>query len=59
MTPERAKEIMESLGVIDVLHNGTSVWIQRVDQDRAEVQYLNNVDRTAIIDVPVDELTEG
>ncbi|MGE5396862.1 MAG: small, acid-soluble spore protein, H family, partial [Chitinophagales bacterium] len=43
MTPERAKEIMESLGVIDVLHNGTSVWIQRVDQDRAEVQYLNNV----------------
>ncbi len=56
MDPEKAQQIVESLGVIEVLHNGSPVWIENLDGDRAEVRYLETGE---IMQVPVSELVEG
>jgi H-type small acid-soluble spore protein len=53
--PHRAKEIVNSLGVIEVLHRDAPVWIERIDRDRVEVQYLGTGDRA---EVSVYELVE-
>jgi len=54
--PEKAQQIVESLGVIEVLHNGAPVWIENLEGDNAEVRYLETGE---IIQVPVSELVEG
>jgi len=54
--PEKAQQIVESLGVIEVLHNGAPVWIENLEGDNAEVRYLETGE---IIKVPVSELVEG
>lgn len=56
MDPEQAQQIVESLGVVEVLYNGAPVWIENVDGEDAEVRYLETGD---IIQVPVNELVEG
>lgn len=53
--PERAREIMDTLGVIEVFYRGAPVWIEKVDGDLVEVQHLENRER---IQVPVMELSE-
>ncbi|AFV10310.1 MAG: Small acid-soluble spore protein [Clostridia bacterium 62_21] len=52
----RAKEIVESLGVVEVLYNGFPVWIERLNGDTAEVRFLETGGR---LEVPVTELVEG
>jgi len=52
----RAREIVDSLGVIEVLHNGDSVWIEALNGNEAKVSYIED-DR--IIDVSVSQLVEG
>lgn len=48
---------MESLGIIEVLHNGSAVWIESIkDNSTAEVRYLNT-DKMA--EVPIGSLVEG
>lgn len=56
MDPEKAQQIVESLGVIEVLHNGSPVWIENLDGGEAEVRYLETGE---IVQVPVSELVEG
>lgn len=38
MEIERAQDIFESHGVIDVDYNGQSVWIRRVDRENETVE---------------------
>lgn len=52
----RVKEIMESLGVVEVMYNGFPVWIEQLDGDSAEVRFLETDGR---LRVPVTELVEG
>ena len=56
MDPEKAQQIFESLGVVEVLYNGAPVWIENLDGEDAEVRYLETGDQ---ILVPVSELIEG
>jgi len=55
MDNQRAREIIHSLGVIEVLHQGSPVWIEGLDDNMAEVKYLDSEKRTM---VPVTELAE-
>lgn len=56
MDPEKAQQIVESLGVVEVLYNGAPVWIENLDGEDAEVRYLETGD---VIQVPVTKLVEG
>ncbi|NPV93426.1 MAG: small, acid-soluble spore protein, H family [Firmicutes bacterium] len=56
MNNQRAKEIFDSLGVIEVFHNGSPVWIEGIDNDAADVRYLKSNRRSR---VPLTELAEG
>jgi H-type small acid-soluble spore protein len=52
---ERATEIINSHGVIDVQYRGAQVWLEKFDGDRAEISYLESGRRAV---VPVSELSE-
>jgi len=57
MDKKRAKEIMRSDGVIEVLYEGNPVWIENVlDNNNAAVSRLNTNQR---FEVPVSMLVEG
>lgn len=56
MDEKRANAIINSLGVIEVTHQGKSVWIEQVENDFAQVHYLDSRERSR---VPVRELVEG
>lgn len=56
MDPKKAQQIVESLGVVEVLYNGAPVWIENLEGKDAEVRYLET---GQIIQVPVSELVEG
>lgn len=52
----RAKQIMESDGVIEVLHQGTPVWIENVmNNNMAQVSYIQT---NEMKEVPVYMLVE-
>lgn len=55
MDRQRAVEVVDSLGVIEVLHKGLPVWIEEVDGDIARVKYLKTQQHAQ---VPVEELVE-
>lgn len=57
MDSERAKQIMESKGVIEVLFRGSPVWIESVkDNNTAEVSYLRTKKK---VEAPIYLLTEN
>lgn len=58
MQSERAEEIMNSKGVIEVLYNNKPVWIQNVNpvNNIAEIKILDTDER---ISAPVERLTEN
>ena len=56
MDKQRARSIMQSAGIIGVMHNGSPVWLENLKGDMAEVSYINT-DRRA--EVPLNELVEG
>ncbi|MDD2585825.1 MAG: H-type small acid-soluble spore protein [Syntrophomonadaceae bacterium] len=56
MDINRAKEIVESLGVIEVLYQGAPVWIEGLEGDSAKVRYLDSYDHMS---VSVGELVEN
>ena len=56
MDSYRAREIMESRGVIEVLYRGLPVWIENILDETAQVTYLKSQRRE---DVPLSELEEG
>lgn len=52
----KAKQILESHGVIEVLHDGSPVWIENIiDGDKALVSYIDTKKR---IELPLEELVE-
>ncbi|HQA50197.1 MAG TPA: H-type small acid-soluble spore protein [Syntrophomonadaceae bacterium] len=55
MLVDRAREIMESKGVIEVLYQGHPVWIEQIEQDSAHIRLLDNSHR---LSVPINMLTE-
>ncbi len=55
MNNQRAKEILDSKGIIEVRYQQSPVWIQEIQGDMAEVEYLDSLDRTL---VPVADLVE-
>lgn len=57
MDSERAKQIMESKGVIEVLFRGSPVWIESLgDNNTAEVSYLRTKEK---VEAPIYLLTEN
>jgi small acid-soluble spore protein H (minor) len=55
LNTDRAKEIINSKGVIEVLHNGAPVWIEGLRGSNAEVTYIETKKRS---EVPLDRLIE-
>lgn len=55
MDARRAQQVIDSLGVIEVWHQGDSVWIEEVDGEMAQVKYLDSRKHAR---VPVVELEE-
>ncbi len=55
MEIERAKAIYDSYGVVEVLHKGSSVWIESINGENAAVKYLESGNRS---EVPVKQLVE-
>ena len=52
----RAKQILESKGVIEVLYQGSPVWIENVlENNNAQVSYMQSNEKT---EVPVYMLVE-
>lgn len=63
MDSERARQIVNSLGVIEVLYNGSPVWIENLKENTAEVSYIDtnadsNIDTKNRVEVQVDKLIE-
>lgn len=56
MLIDRAREIVESKGVIEVLYQGHPVWIEHLHDDSAQIRLLDNEER---LHVPVNMLAEG
>ncbi|MGI6467974.1 MAG: H-type small acid-soluble spore protein [Syntrophomonadaceae bacterium] len=56
MDVQRAHDIVNSLGVIEVFYQGEPVWIEDIVGDKARVEFLN---RRHKAEVPVRELVEG
>lgn len=55
MEIERAKQIYDSYGVIEVLYNGSPVWIESINGENVAVKYLQSGNRS---EVPVKQLVE-
>lgn len=55
MQPQRAKDITNSLGVIEVHYQGSPIWIENVEGDKASVRYLES--KNSFV-VPVNDLVE-
>ena len=56
MDNKRAREIINSLGVIEVLYQSRPIWIEDIDGSLAQVRYLDAEDS---FEVPVGELEES
>ena len=57
MLTERAVEIINSLGVINVTYNNNPVWIEDVKRENNKVQ-VKNLKTNEVIEVEVSDLTE-
>jgi len=56
MNINRAVEIFNSLGVIEVCHKGSPIWIEKINDDRIQVQ---NLDTNQRFEVSVYDLVEA
>lgn len=55
MRLKRAQEIFKSLGVIEVLHQDSPIWIEQIKDEVAKIRYLETEEQRP---VPVEELRE-
>lgn len=55
MNSKRAMDILKSAANIKVTHRGKAIWIEQVENNFAEVHYLDTRER---LRVPVGELME-
>lgn len=58
MNLERAKEIFESKGVIDVEYHGESIWLKNIDEEQSMVEIEGLNQKLGTRKVKVGELTE-
>ncbi len=56
MLVDRAREIMESKGVIEVLYQGHPVWLEHIEHDNARIRLLDSENQ---LDVPINMLAES
>jgi len=56
MDNKRAREIINSLGVIEVLYQSRPVWVEDIDGSLVQVRYLDAEDS---FEVPVGEMEES
>lgn len=56
MDEKRAREIVDSLGVIEVMHNGKPVWIENITGNEAQITYIEG---NETVDVSLNQLVEG
>lgn len=59
MKYERAQEILASPKTIEVLYNGTPVWIEHLNPGNQTAHISSDVLPESERDVPVNELVEG
>jgi len=55
MTNERAAQIMKTSDIVEILYQGSPVWVEDIENDNAIVTYLET--KTSI-EVPIVELLE-
>jgi small acid-soluble spore protein H (minor) len=55
MDVQRAHDIVNSLGVIEVLYQGEPIWIENINGDLARIDFL---ERRHQAEVPVHDLME-
>ena len=58
MLTERAVEIINSLGVINVTYNNKPVWIEDIQRENNKVQ-VKDLKTNEVIEVEVSELVEN
>ena len=56
MDINRVSEIFDSLGVIEVCYQGCPIWIEKIDDDRVQVQ---DIETNQSFEVSVYDLVEG
>ncbi|MFC0190339.1 H-type small acid-soluble spore protein [Fictibacillus aquaticus] len=59
MNASRAQQIIESTKEIEVLYNGTPVWLQSVDETKQTVRAYTADQPDQEMDIPVGELRES
>ncbi|MCM3719958.1 H-type small acid-soluble spore protein [Fictibacillus phosphorivorans] len=59
MNISRAQQIIESEKEIEVLHNGTPVWLQSVDESKQTARAYTRQQPDNEMDIPVNELHES
>ncbi|WP_096201090.1 H-type small acid-soluble spore protein [Bacillus sp. FJAT-45350] len=58
MNSQRAQEIVESMKEVEVLFNGTPVWIQHVDKEKDTARVYKEQNPDDEMTVPVEQLVE-
>jgi small acid-soluble spore protein H (minor) len=59
MDVSRAQQIIESEKEIEVLHNGTPVWLQSIDENKQTARAYTREQPDHEMNIPVDELQES
>jgi small acid-soluble spore protein H (minor) len=59
MNVSRAQQIIESEKEIEVLHNGTPVWLQSVNENKHTARAYTKDQPDNEMDIPVNELQES
>ncbi|WNB91581.1 H-type small acid-soluble spore protein [Bacillus sp. NEB1478] len=59
MNVSRAQQIIESEKEIEVLHNGTPVWLQSIDESRQTARAYTKDQPDNEMNIPVNELQES
>jgi small acid-soluble spore protein H (minor) len=59
MNVSRAQQIIESEKEIEVLHNGTPVWLQSVNENNHTARAYSKNQPDNEMDIPVNELQES
>jgi small acid-soluble spore protein H (minor) len=59
MNVSRAQQIIESEKEIEVLHNGTPVWLQSINESKQTARAYTREQPDNEMDIPVSELQES
>ncbi|MGE5455345.1 MAG: small, acid-soluble spore protein, H family [Methylocystaceae bacterium] len=51
MIAQRAREIMDSIGVIAVHYQGRQVWLEEMQEDQVTISFIEHPGRTMQVDI--------